>query len=30
MQQAGRTKDVMQVSHCEHARLYTEHMPMIV
>jgi hypothetical protein len=30
LQQAGRTKDVVQVSHCEHVRLYTEHMPMMV
>jgi hypothetical protein len=30
LQQAGRTKDVVQVSHCEHVRLFTEHMPMIV
>jgi hypothetical protein len=27
---AGRTEDVVQVSHCEHVRLYTEHMPMVV
>ena len=25
---AGRTKDVVQVSHCEHVRLNMEHMPM--
>jgi hypothetical protein len=30
LQQAGRTKDVLQLSHCEHVRLYMEHMPMIV
>ena len=24
----ARTEDVVQVSHCEHVRLYTEHMPM--
>jgi hypothetical protein len=30
LQQAGRTKGVMQVSHCEHVRLYTKQMPMIV
>jgi hypothetical protein len=30
LQQADRTKDVVQVSHCEHVRLYAEHMPMIV
>mgnify|MGYP003446975413 CR=1 FL=1 len=27
---AGRTKDVVQVSHCEHVRLYTEYMPMVI
>ena len=26
----GWTKDVMQVSHCEHARLPTEYMPMFI
>jgi hypothetical protein len=30
LQQAGRTKDVVQVSPCEHVRLYMEHMPIIV
>jgi hypothetical protein len=30
LQKAGRTKHVVQVSHCEHVRLYTEHMPMII
>jgi hypothetical protein len=30
LQQAGRTKDLVQVSHCEHARLFTEHVPMII
>jgi hypothetical protein len=27
---AGRTEDVVQVSHCEHVQLLTEHMPMVV
>jgi hypothetical protein len=26
----GRTEDDVQVSHCEHVRLYMEHMPMVV
>jgi hypothetical protein len=30
MQQASRTKDVVQVSPCEHVQLFMEHMPMIV
>jgi hypothetical protein len=30
LQTGGRTEDVVQVSHCEHVRLHTEHMPMVV